>query len=212
MTEPHTKAASVIADVGSLRIARVYAEALLNVAEKQGQADAILGELDSLVDDVFSQSPQLEVLFSSAAVGRHVRTAAIDKAFASRVSDILVNFLQVLNDHERLDLIRAIRHVGHQLNDERRRRLRIFVQSAVPLPDDFRSQLVERIGAAYQMEPILEDQIVPDLLGGMKIRIKDLQVDATISTYLDNLKKTILARSSHAIQSRRDRFSSANGD
>ena len=57
-------------DVGARRIARVYAEALLNSAEQKGQAAAVLDELDSLVRDVFDRDKRLEVLFSSAALGR----------------------------------------------------------------------------------------------------------------------------------------------
>lgn len=212
MPESHAKEPSVIANVGSLRIARVYAEALLAAADKQGNVDGVLAELDSLVEDVFNQDSQLEVLFSSAAMGRHARAAALDKSFAGRASDIFANFLQVLNEHDRLDLLRPLRRVAHQLNDERLSRLRVHVQSAIPLPDDVRSTLLDRIRTAFHMEPILDDQVVPELLGGMKIRIRDLQVDGTVSTYLDNLKNNLLTRSSHAIQSRRDRFGSDPGN
>ena len=57
-------------DVGAQRVARVYAEALLNAAEKRGQAAEILEQLDSLVRDVLSKDPQLEAFLSSHAVGR----------------------------------------------------------------------------------------------------------------------------------------------
>jgi F-type H+-transporting ATPase subunit delta len=161
------------------------------------------------VDDVFNRHPQLEVLFSAAAVGRHVRQAAIEKAFTAKTSDTFVNFLLVLNEHERLDLLRAIRQAAHEINDERQRRLRVQVESAVPLPDPVRESLIERIRGAYHMEPVVEATIDPKLLGGFKVRVRDLQIDATLSTYLDNLRKHLLSRGSHEIQSRRDHFSSA---
>ena len=44
-------------------------------------------------------------------------------------------------------------------------------------------------------------------LGGLKIRIGDRQIDATVRTRLDNLRTEIIARSSYEIQSRRDHFS-----
>src|SRR4030095_7169666 len=94
----HKKEPAVTADVSARRIARVYAEALLNAADKKGQTAQVLDELDGLVDDVFNRHPQLEVLFSAAAVGRHVRQAAIEKAFTAKTSDTFVNFLLVLNE------------------------------------------------------------------------------------------------------------------
>ena len=57
------------ADVGAQRIARIYAEALLNAAEKRGQADGILEELESLVQDVFRADPHFETFLASPAVG-----------------------------------------------------------------------------------------------------------------------------------------------
>lgn len=203
------KTPQVTIDVSARRIARVYAEALLNAADRRQQSDAVLEELRSLVRDVFERDPRLEVLLSSAALGRKARQEAIEKAFAGKTSEIFFNFLLTLNDHERLELLRAILEEAEALYMQRRGQLSVLVRSAVPLPDHVRQQLVERIRARFQREPVLEEKVEPELLGGMKIRIGDLQVDATASTYLENLKKYFLARSSHEIQSRRDRFSSA---
>ena len=207
-----TKSQNPAIDVSGLRIAHVYAEALLNAATKLGQLDDVLAELDSLVHDVFPGSPLLEALFSGAALGRNVRRDAINKAFSGRSSEAFLAFLHALNDHERLDLIRTVRLAAHEIDDERRGRLRVLVQSAVSLPDSVRGSLVDQIRSVFQMEPLLDARIQPELLGGLKIRIRDIQVDATVRSHLDNLKKQILARSSYEIQSRRDRFSSANGN
>jgi F0F1-type ATP synthase delta subunit len=57
-------------DVGARRIARVYAEALLNAAEAHGEVDAVLAELDLLVREVIGADPLAAALFSSAALGR----------------------------------------------------------------------------------------------------------------------------------------------
>ena len=206
------KSAHVSVDVSVRRIARVYAEALLNAAEKSGQTEQVLEELHSLVGDVFDVDPRLEILLSSAAMGRKGRDEAIQKVFGDRASPLFFNFLQILNEHERLELIRPVLAEAEALNLERHNQVKVFVQTAVPLPDDLRQSLLERLRVNMKSEPILEVRVVPELIGGMKFRIRDLQVDATISSYLDNLKTYFLSRSSHAIQSRRDRFSSADGN
>jgi hypothetical protein len=58
------------------------------------------------------------------------------------------------------------------------------------------------------MEPILVSHVDAALLGGVKIRIGDMQIDATVRNRLDNLRNQVIASSSHEIQSRRDQFSS----
>jgi F-type H+-transporting ATPase subunit delta len=207
MTEPSLKEFHDKADVSARRIAKVYAEALLDAATAQGQDGDVLAELDSLVRDVFEKEPRLETLLSSAAIGRHARHEALRKVFAGRASSAFTNFLQVLNDHERLNLLRPILSAAIDMYDERHQRLRVIVASAVALPDDIRQRLENGVRAHFHLEPVLIPRIDSALLGGLKVRIGDIQYDATVLNKLDTLRDQILARSSHEIQSRRDRFS-----
>ena len=45
---------------------------------------------------------------------------------------------------------------------------------------------------------------------GLRIRVGDWQYDGSVRAELENIRNNILLGSSHEIQSRRDRFSSAN--
>lgn len=201
-----------VADVSAQRVARVYAEALMNAAEQQGQADAIMEELDSLVRDVFAAEPQFETLLSSAAAGRKARAEILKTVFEGRASNLFYNFLQVLNDQERLDLLRAILVAYRDLNDQRLQRIRVQVQSAVPLTDGLKSRLQEKIRETFHQEPIVESQVDPGLLGGLRVRVGDWLYDASVRTRLNDIRKQIIAGSTHEIQSERDRFGLAEGN
>jgi F-type H+-transporting ATPase subunit delta len=205
MTEPKEQ----FADVSVQRLAKVYAEALLNAAEKAGTVAQVLEEIDSLIDDVFVADPRLEALLAGEAVGRKTRTDAIKKTFADRASEVFFSFLLVLNHHERLDMIRPIRWALHELHDERERRLRVHVYSAIELQQEFQDRIKNGVRTIFKLEPILVMHVDPSLLGGLKIRIGDKVYDGTVRTKIDNLRNQLIARSSHEIQSRRDRFSSA---
>jgi F-type H+-transporting ATPase subunit delta len=207
MTDASPKEYHDKADVSARRIAKVYAEALLNAADQQGNTEQVLAEFDSLVREVFEKEPRLEVLLTGAAVGRHARAELLRKVCTGRASGTFANFLQVLNDHERLHLFRPILSAAVEMYDERHRRLRVFVSSAVALPDDIRQRLQERVRARFNLEPVLITRVEPALLGGLKVRIGDKQFDGTVVSKLDGLRDQILARSSHEIQSRRDSFS-----
>jgi len=114
----------------------------------------------------------------------------------------------VLNEHDRLDLLRAIRAELRKLLDERDRILRVPVRTAVPLADDQRQRLEEGLRNYFQMNPVLDTTVDPELLGGLIVRVGDVVYDTSVRTKLDNIRNDILSRSSHEIQSRRDRFSS----
>jgi F-type H+-transporting ATPase subunit delta len=195
------------ADVSAERLARVYAEALLAAADAAGQTREAIDDIDSLIDDVLKSDPQLDELFGGAAVGRHTRRNAIEKAFTGRASDVFLKFLLVLNEHERLELIRPIRVALHDLDNERQHLVRVHVFTAVPLPPDYRERIAGEVRQHFGLEPVVVPHVDPALLGGMKVRIGDMQFDATVRTRLDNLLTQVLARSSYEIQSRRDTFS-----
>lgn len=198
-----------VADVATQRVARVYAEALLNAADKRGEGDAVLEELEAMIGQVFKADPLCESFFSSSAIGREKKERAIQSAVAGRVSEVFANFLGVLNKHDRLDLLRPILAAARQLRDERARRIRVQVRTAVPLPDDQADKLRREIRDFFQREPILETQVEPELLGGVVVRVADWLYDASVRTEIDKIRTELLARGSHEIQSGRDRFSTA---
>ena len=199
-------------DVGAQRVGKVYAEALLNAAEKRNVAQEVLEELDSFVNDLFRRDPQFETFLGSSAIGRDRKKEVIEKTFAGKADETFVNFLLVLNQHERLDMLRAIHLAYHDLYDTRAGRLRVNVISAVPLSDDQAEAVRREIRARYNKEPVLHTRIDPDLIAGMIVQVGDWKLDSSIKSRLQNIREQLIESGSYEIQSRRDRFSSPDGN
>jgi len=201
-----------IADVSAQRVARVYAEALLNAADKQGQSDDVVEGLDSLIRDLFQAELQLEAFLTSSAVGRERKARLIDKVFENKASVLFVDFLKVLNQHERLNLLRPILAAAKELRDARAKRIRVQVRSAVPLANDQENRLRQQLRETLKLDPVLQTAVDPELLGGVVVRVGDWLYDASVRARLESIRNQLIARSSHEIQSGRDRFSIANGN
>ena len=195
------------ADVGAQRVARIYAEALLNAAAKRGEGQAVLDQLDSLVREVFQANPRVEEFFASPAVPAKVKAAAIDATFGPRSGELFTNFLRVLNDHGRLELLRTIAVALRELADQRAHRVRVQVRSATPLQDDQRERLRRELREGFHLEPVLDERVDPELLGGLVVRVGDWQYDGSVRTRLKTIQNFLIERSSNEIQSGRDRFS-----
>jgi F-type H+-transporting ATPase subunit delta len=204
---PHT-----VLDPSAGRIARVYAEALYRAASKRGQVDELLEELQSLIDDVFPADAAFESFLYSAIIGREQKGELIDRTFKEKGSELFVNALGVLNDHERLDLLRPIVAEYQQMRDEHAGLVRVLVETPVPLADDQRLRLERELKESLHKTPRIETRIDPDLLGGMVVWVDGWLYDGSIRTQLEEIRNHLLTRSSHEIQSRRDRFCSTNGN
>lgn len=201
-----------VRDVSAEKIARVYAEALLNQALKQGQQQEVLDELRSLVHDVFRTHPEVEEFLVRGAGGRELKKQVIQNTFGEHASPLLLNFLLVLNEHDRLELIRPCVFLYMQQLDQRQGRVRAQVRSAVPLTPEQQERLTGELRQTLKMEPLLETTLDPELLGGLVVRVGDWLYDASVRTRMENLRNQILESSSHEIQAGRDRFRTGTAD
>ena len=86
-------------DVSQRKLARIYAEALLNAAEKNDAAAEILGELHQLLDDLRRRDPYVRAFFTSGVIGKERREAALKAAFGGRAHPVLMNFLASSSRH-----------------------------------------------------------------------------------------------------------------
>jgi len=195
-----------VLDDATRQIAHIYAEALLNAADKRGQAGDILGELKVLVGEVLARDPRVETFLGSPAVARERKGEVLRQAFAGRASDLLLQFLMVLNEHDRLSILRAVAVTYRELHDERSGRMKVQVRSAVPLAEDQQERLRQEFRATFQREPVLELSVDPDLLGGLVVRVEDWVCDASVRTRLETIRNQLIERSSYDIQNRRDHF------
>src|SRR5438045_6087397 len=93
-------------DAGRQHLGTVYAKALLGAAEKVGQADTVVEELESIVSDVLNKLPVIEETLTTPRLAADERLPIIDKAFGGRVSPTTLTFLKVVSNHGRLDCLR----------------------------------------------------------------------------------------------------------
>jgi F-type H+-transporting ATPase subunit delta len=191
------------------RVARVYAEALLQAAEEKQQAEAIAEELNAFVTELLDQHPELETALASPTIKKSEKAPVIEKSFKDKVSPLLFNFLMVLNSKDRLGLLRLVNHSYRDLLDGRSRRIRVTVRSVVALTADQTEHLRQAIGVAYGREPIIVAKTDASILGGMIVQIGDQVFDGSVRTSIDNIRNQLMSRSSHEIQVGRDRFSTA---
>lgn len=208
MTDAKAPAASVAApDKELVGLARRYAEALVDAAVKEGQADAAVQELDELVADVLAPFPVFAQILASHRVAAAEKDRILSDVFQGRASDLVMRFLRVLNRHGRLELLAAAAREARILWDRRNRRIPVSVRSAVPLDDDQLRVLSDRLQGLVAGTPILTATVDPGLIGGLVVQVGDLLYDGSVKSRLAQLRQRLIEGKTHEIQSRRDQFS-----
>ncbi len=209
MTDAPTPATGAveIADDTAIAVARRYAEALIDAAEKEGQVDAVLAELAEFESDVLARFPRFAQLVASERVPAADKDRILTEAFSGRASDLVLRFLRVLNRHGRLGLLGPIVSEARKIWDRRNRRIPVSVRTAVPLDDDQVQRLRERLAGLVPGTPILKISTDSSLIAGLVVQVGDEMYDASVKSRLAQLRHRLIEGKLHEIQSRRDQFS-----
>lgn len=197
---------STVLDTGQQHIGQVYAKALLGAAQKAGVAEQVVAELDSLVFDVLERQPQLDATLSSLRVPYEAKVRMLEKAFAGRMSDLLLTTLKVICRHRRFDCLRAIRRAAQVQYNELLRRVEVEVCSAQPLTPELRSAVSMRMKAVLGSEVELVETLDPQLIGGLVVRVGDTVYDASVANWLVRLRKDALEQTAQTIKEALERF------
>jgi F-type H+-transporting ATPase subunit delta len=205
--EPEKAAVPSVFDEKSSELSRTYAEALINAAEKAGQAEDVLEELDAIRAFVITKFPTFAVMMGSPLRSGADKDRIIVQAFEGRIAPTSIQFLRVLNRHGRLGLLGAILATARTLWDKRQNRLPVTVRSATPLSPAQQETLGQRLSRSLSATPIFRLEVDPALLGGLVVQVGDDVYDASIRNHLEQLRKRLIEGKTHEIQSRRDHFS-----
>lgn len=89
---------------------------------------------------------------------------------------------------------------------------RVRVRSARPLSQTSREEIRSSLKGRFGFDPILEESVDADLLGGMVLQVGDTVFDSSLRSRLKSLRARLVEKAFNEIQSGRDRFSHPEGD
>ncbi len=170
-------------------IARVYGDALFEVAKEAGKLDEVRDELGQFADALDSDR-ELQIFFFSPYFSSQEKREGIAKTVSGGTEE-LVNFLELLAEKHRMPAISHIRRRFDERWAEENRRLDVRLTSAVELDSD----VVEHVGAEVERQTDrridLETDVDPEILGGLVLRVGNMVLDASIRNKLERLRKEV---------------------
>ncbi len=191
--------------VQDLAIARVYGEAMMQLAEAQGDVDGLLDELEDFAGQIEKQE-ELRLYVSDPTIDTDGRAKAIEKLFRGRYTDLFVDSLQVLNQKGRLVLLGAVAIAYRAARDVRQGCVEVHIQTATALTDDLRGRIKAVAAERSGKEPHLVETIDPSLLGGVVMRIGDVKYDASVASKLKRLSDELIDRAAREIHGGKSYF------
>lgn len=169
-----------------------YAKALLLAAQSQGGEAKLRDELSAAraVCDEFAP------FLRHPRVGPYEKMAKLRETLSGRASKLTMNFLGLLIEKKRLEILPAIEDAFGALVLEKNNRALAEVSSARALSDAERAKIEERLSRFSGKTVEASVRQDPALLGGVVVRLGDWVIDSSLKGRLQGLLSRMTAESS----------------
>jgi ATP synthase F1 delta subunit len=170
-------------------IAEVYSRSLFEVASEHGDLDRVHEELGQFAD-ALAGDRELQVFFFSPYFSSQEKKEGIDKLIDG-ADESFVRFLGLLAERHRMPVIFRIRRGFDDLWRQQNKRLPVTVTSAVDLDPELVEGIGKRIEEQTGQSVELSTKVDPDVLGGLRLQVGNMVLDASIRNRLEQLRKQV---------------------
>ena len=172
-------------------IAKKYAQALVDLT-KDGriQNDKILQDVNT-ISEILKTSQDLDSVLKNPVVSEEDKKETIEKVFSSEIAGLMVNFLKVLVDQNRIQAFDEIVECFKDDLDKINNVSRISVTSAVTVNDDAKNRLKSKLEEKLHKAVTLDWQIDSSIIAGLVIKMGDNIIDTSLKHKLEDLSKVI---------------------
>jgi F-type H+-transporting ATPase subunit delta len=170
-----------------------YANALADIALAQGAAEPAAKQLLAF-GAAYTQSAELRTFLASPAVSIEAKHAVIEKIVARLgASKIIRNFLFVLADHRRTQLMLEVIAAFDDVIRQRQGVAEAEVSSAVELSAAQKKEMAATLTRLTGKKIETKYALDPALLGGAVVRIGDTIYDGSLRSRLNEMRARLAA-------------------
>lgn len=167
-------------------LARRYAAALLKVTDAEGSTEDAEHFLLALKQAYVTQKDFRGIL-AQPRIPRAVKKGILRKIFEGKAKNSFLDFLELLIDKNRQDLIPDIADSFDALSDASEGVVRVKVRSWRPLTDVQRKGILEGLQKVAIRKVILEEAVDASIKGGVLCYAGDRVIDGSVAYKLKTL-------------------------
>lgn len=170
------------------RLGKRYAKSILDLALEMQVQDAVKTDMEKIIATLDS-SRELRNLVKSPVVKPEKKIAIFRELFQNELSELSRHFLEIITRKGREANLENIARGYLELYRAHQGVARAVVSSAVALNEEQRQKIRTRLKEQTGMDIEIEEKIDPSLIGGIKLRVGDMQYDGSIASQLKTFQR-----------------------
>lgn len=169
-----------------------YGLALADLAQEEQLEDRFRSDIRK-TEQVIKENPAYLRLLSHPEIPKAERIALLSEAFSGSVHPWFLNFLKLITERGYAYLLPEFFREYDRLYRERHHILSALAISAVPLSEEQKRRLCDKLTAITQQNIELTCQVDPSLIGGIRLQVNHTLLEGSIRAKLDTLRASLAA-------------------
>ena len=164
-------------------LARRYAEAFVNTLQD------LPGGLEELkaVARVYAESKELQRFLGSPEIGPEQKEKLLNRLWSDMASTQVLALLHLLLKWDRMEQLPALAGEAARVVEERQGVLRGTAVTAHPISSAETEGIARAVGRVLGKRVILERQVDPAVLGGVRVVVGTTLLDGSVRAHLDRI-------------------------
>ena len=167
-----------------------YAKALMMAGEDNHCLDALKADME-LIHATISENPMFRQVVENPIIKPPQKRKVMAELLEKRVHPLTLNFVSLIIRNRRELLLAGVTRDFIDLYEKSKGIKRAHIVSAAGMDDWSKQQLQQQLNVLFKADVRMTTETNPDLIGGFILRVGDQQYDASLSSALKRMRKTL---------------------
>ncbi len=176
-----------------MNIATRYARALWESAkERPDDEQRQVYEKMTLLGECLQTMPDLRNALDDPVSTDEVKRNLLLTAGGTGESPLYESFVDLILSHRRTNQLIWIVPIYIDMYRREQGIISVMVESAAPMSDETRDKLSQQLKAMLNSEVECRYKVIPELIGGFRLRIGDKRIDASYKRKLEDIRRELM--------------------
>ncbi len=172
------------------KIAVRYAKALFLTGKEGDILEKLREDINLFLSTCASISEFKEFLYNPV-INPSDKKKIIHEIFLGKVDPLMISFFDLILHNKREFYLEATAWYFLHLYKQDKGIMSATITTSIPLDQQIRDAIIKQITKKFKSKIELEEFVDKNIIGGFVFRIEDQQIDASISTGLEKIKREL---------------------
>ena len=167
-----------------------YAKALMMVGTENHCLDTLKADME-LISTTLSENAMFRQILDNPVIKPPQKRKVMNELLEKRIHPLTLNLVNLIVRNRRELLLADVARNFIDLYEKSKGIKRARVVSATGMDAPSKQQLQQQLNVLFNASVQMNADVNPDLIGGFILRVGDQQYDASLSSALERMRKTI---------------------